>query len=502
VFNLNKNKNSNSKEEKTEEIKAEPKVSQTKGIPKSIDECERLIKDIFTKSTDVVLETFLTHREKAMIVYVDGLVNRDLIDRDIVGPLKAIDFSGDAAIAIHSTFKDAKDMDDFVTRVLNGETAVFYEDSGRILVCELKQWDRRSVEHPDAENVVRGPKEGFNENFRTNTSLIRRKIRSPKLIIETLTIGKQTNTIIGLVYMDGIVNKNVLKELKQRLSKIDTDAILETGYIEQYIEEKSLSPIATIGLTQKPDVVAAKILEGRVAVVCDGTPHVLIVPQLFIENIHTSEDYYNRVLIAGFLRIIRVFSFFITILLPGLFVAIVTFNLETIPAEFFKTIVKAKAATPAPVGAEVFFLILMFELLKESGTRLPKSVGSAISIVGGLIIGDAAVSAGIVGAPVVIIVGLTAVTGFVVPNLSEFITLYRYLFLFLGGTMGLIGIGSGTLIMMTQLIAAESFGIPILSSFSKNELKDSFVRFPFKGVLYRPIAIVKDNIIRSKKYKQ
>jgi spore germination protein KA len=500
MFNVNKDKN-NSKEDKTGK-KEESKASETKGIPKSIDECERLIRDIFTKSTDVVIETFSTHRQKAMLVYVDGLVNRDLIDRDIVAPLKAIDFNGDVAIAIHSTFKDAKDMDDFVARVLNGETAVFYEDSGRILVCELKQWDRRSVDSPDAENVVRGPKEGFTENFRTNTSLIRRKLRTPKLIIETLTLGKQTNTIIGLAYMDGIVNKDVLNEVKKRLSKIDTDAVLETAYIEQYIEDKAFSPLATMGLTQKPDVVAAKILEGRVAIICDGTPHVLTVPHLFIENMHTSEDFYNRTVIASLVRVIRAFSFLMSILLPGIFTAVLTFNTEMLPPKFFRTIIKATEETPLPIGAEVFFLILMFELLQESGTRLPKTVGSAISIVGGLIIGEAAVSAGIVGAPVVIVVGLTAVTSFVIPNLNEFVTLYRLLFLFLGGTMGVLGIGSGILIMMAQLISTESFGIPILSSFSKNEWKDSFVRFPLRSIVYRPLSIVKDNIIRAKKYKQ
>lgn len=504
IFNSPKNKEGHLDDEKhseQENQKQQNTDSKITGIPDSIDACEKLVREIFTKSTDIVVETFMTHKQKAMLVYVDGLTNRDLIDRDIVAPLKAFEFDGDIEIAIHSTFKQAKDIQDFVNKVLNGDTAIFYQDSGKIIICELKFWDKRSVDSPDAENVVRGPKEGFTENFRTNTSLIRRKIRTPKLIIETLTLGKQTNTIIGLAYVEGIVNQQVLKELKERLSKIDTDAILETGYIEQYMEEHFFSPLSTFGLTQKPDVVAAKILEGRVAIICDGTPHVLTVPQLFIENMHTSEDFYNRTIIVSFLRFMRALSFLIAILLPGIFTAILTYNSEMLPSEFFKTIITATEKTPLPIGAEVFFLIIMFELLQESGTRLPKTVGSAISIVGGLIIGDAAVSAGIVSAPVVIVVGLTAVTSFIIPNLDEYVTIYRLLFLFLGGTMGIIGIASGVMIMMAQLISTESFGIPILSSFSKNELKDSFIRFPLRFILYRPLSIVKDNIVRAKKYK-
>jgi spore germination protein KA len=354
------------------------------------------------------------------------------------------------------------------------------------------------VEPPDSEAVIRGPKEGFTENIRTNTSLIRRKIKNPNLVFENIVLGRQTNTIVELVYVDGIVNQDVLKELKRRISEIDTDSVLESGHIEQYIEENPLSPFSCMGVTQKPDILATRILEGRVAVLCDGTPHVLTIPEMFIENIHTGEDYYNRALFTTIIRILRIIGLFITIMLPGMYVAVVTFNQEMLPPVFLINIITSSQKTPMPAAAELFLMILMFELLKEAGTRLPKAVGSAITIVGSLIIGDAAVNAGIVSAPMVIVVALTAVTGFILPNLSEFIIIYRLVFLFLGSTMGLIGIGSGIVIMLTQLISANSFGIPILSSFSKNEMKDMVLRFPLWSLKYRPSSIAKNNVKRQK----
>ena len=472
-------------------------ISQ-EAVPSAISKCCDLVKSIFGISSDVVIQIFETQKEKAMIVYVDGLVNKDLIDRDIISPLKSTDFDGDISLAIKTNYRETEDISTFVGEVLQGNTGLFYENSKKIFISDLKQWDKRTVDIPDAEAVTRGPREGFTESIRTNTALLRRKIRTRKLIIENMILGRQSNTPIGIAYVEGIVNQNVLKELKYRLSKIDTDAILESGYIEQFISENTFSPAPGMGTTVKPDVVAAKILEGRVAIFCDGTPHVLTIPALFIEHLQTSEDYYNRFLLAALQRLLRLLGLFISILLPGLVVAVISYNQEMMPRVFLISLISSTQKTPLPSGAEIFFLVLMFELLKEAGTRLPKSVGTAITIVGALIIGDAAVKAAIVGAPAVIVVALTAVTSFIAPSLTEFILVYRIFFLILGGSMGLIGIGAGMVIMLTQLISTSSFGIPILSSFSINEMKDKYVRFPLWSMKYRPATIVKDNVQKTK----
>ncbi len=466
-------------------------------VPASITQCEKTVRNIFGISSDIVIQTFKTQKEKAMIVYVDGLINKDLMDRDIISPLKSKDFDGDLALAIKSHFKKVDDMPAFVGEALHGNIALFYEGSKKVLIIDIKQWDKRSVETPDIETVIRGPKEGFTENIRTNTALLRRKLRTPELIIENTVIGRQGNTPVGIAYIEGIVNQDVLKEVKCRLSEIDTDAVFESGSIEQYISQNKFRPVSGIGATQKPDVAAARILEGRVAVFCDGTPHVLTIPELFVEHLQSGEDYYEHVLLAATLRILRFIGLFISIMLPGLSVAIITFSQEMMPSVFLNTLIASTQKTPLPAGAEVFLLILMFELLKEAGTRLPKTVGSAITIVGALIIGDSAVNAGIVSAPAVIIVALTAVSSFVVPTLREYIILYRLLILLLGGTMGLIGVGTGVVILLTQLVSTESFGVPILSSFSRDEMKDILFRFPVRSMKYRPATIAKNNVQRK-----
>jgi len=463
-------------------------------VPSRISECERIAKDIFGNSSDLCIQAFPTRKDTAMVVFIDGLVNKDLIDRDIIKPIKSPKFDGDIALALTTVFDETEDMSIVVERVLGGNVAVFYEKSGKAYLVEFKGYDKRQVSQPEAEAVIRGPKEGFTESIQTNTALIRRKIKTPKLRVESMALGRQTKTSVALVYIDGIVNQDVLAELKHRLSKIDTGEILETGQIEQQICENTFLPISGIGLTQKPDTVAQNVLCGKVVVLCDGTPHALFIPELFIENLHTSEDYYNRTVATTIMRVIRTLSLMISILLPGLAVAIITFHAEMIPAVFFTSIINASQKVPMPTAVEALVLAAVFELVQMGGSRLPNAIGSAITIVGSLVIGEAAVSAGIVSRTMVIIVALTAVAGFLTPNLHEFTIIYRLFFWLLGSTIGLIGIGAGVFIMMTQLISTYSFGIPLLSSFSKEELKDSIVRFPLKWLKDRPESIVKDNI--------
>ena len=473
----------------------------TDEVPSDISQCESLIKDIFRNSADIIIQSFQTGKGKALLVNVDGLINKDLVDRDIITPLKSKDFDGDVTYAVKAHFKKTDEISVAVQEILNGNVAIFYENLSQAVCVDFKQWQQRGVENPEAENVTRGPKEGYTENIRTNTSLLRRKIREPKLVFENYVFGRQTNTLVELAYVEGIVNLEVLQKVRDRLSEIDTDSILESGFIEQFISRNPFSPISGVGMTQKPDITAARILEGRVAIFCDGTPHVLTVPELFIENIQTSEDYYHGTLIATFMRFLRVLGLGITTMLPAYAAAVMTYNQEMIPPVFLTTIITATEKTPLPISMEILLMTILFELLNEAGVRLPKTVGSAITIVGSLIIGDAAVSAGIVGAPTVIIVALTAVTGFIVPNLHEFTIVYRFFFLFMGSTMGLIGIGAGNVIMAVQLISTESFGIPILSSFSRNEMKDSIVRFPLWMMNFRPRSIAKDNVRRQGRIK-
>lgn len=475
-----------------------PEQQKIQKIPQSAIKFEQLIKAAIGKSFDVVIDRFKTNFEEAVLVYVDGLANKDLVDRDIIKPLRAQEFDGNSEKALRVSFEYAEDIPSVLKKVLEGNTAVFYAKSKNALICDLKQWDKRAIDTPDAEGVTRGPKEGFTENFLTNISMVRRKLRTPNLTIEQMRLGRQTNTAVAILYLEDIVNCDVLERVKERLSKIDIDSILETGQIEQYLEDSPFSIISGIGLTQKPDVAAARMLEGRLAIVVDGTPHVMTIPELFIETLQNAEDYYTRTLFSNFLRFIRLFALFLSIYTPGLSVAVMTFHMEMVPFTFLESIIRATQGTPFPIAFELFFLGIMFEMLKEAGLRMPKAIGSAITIVGALILGDIAVSAGVVGAPSVIIIAITAVASLLTVNVNEFATIYRFGMLFLGAVMGIVGIAAGTLFMMAQLISKTSFGIPVLSSFSKEEFKDSIIKYPITQIEFRPESIVKNNRRRKR----
>lgn len=462
---------------------------------KDVEKLKKVLKEKFKNSYDIKIEVVKTAQADALAVYVDGLIDRNLLDRDIIGPLKAHDFSGDPIRAIRTSLNIGGDIDDMTDEILLGNLAVFYE--GELFICDIKKFEKRSVETPDAESVTRGPKEGFNEDLVTNTSLLRRKIRNPNFVCEKLSLGAQTNTNVVIAYISGIVNVGVLDLVRKRLSKINIDGILETGTLEQFIERHSFSTVSGIGLTQKPDVVASKILEGRVAVLCDGSPHVITIPELFIENLHTPEDHYHKLFFASFIRLLRLLGLFISLLLPGLVVSVVAFNPEMLPSTFLVNLMASKDKTPFPEAFEILFMVVMLELLKESGTRLPKTIGSAVSIVGALIIGEAAVSAGLVSAPSVIVVALTAVSSFILPSLNEFTTIYRLLFILAGASFGIIGIGAGLLFMLTQISSINSFGIPVMAFFGRQELKDSFIRGPLRSLKFRPQEIAKDNVRRA-----
>ncbi|NLL56332.1 MAG: spore germination protein [Clostridiales bacterium] len=448
----------------------------------------------FKNSFDMKIERVPTNSGEVVLAYVDGMINRDLFNRDVITPLKSDSFAGDIPKSILTSIDKVDDHQKFIIEILNGSLGIYY--NGERFISDIRKWEKRSVETPGSENATRGPKEGFTEDLLTNTALLRRKIRNENLVLESRVLGRQSRTKVVIGYVDGIANKEVLALLRERLDQIDIDSVLETGTIEQLIDNKPLIPLSTIGMSQKPDVIASKIMEGRVCLFCDGSPHALYLPELFIENLQRSEDYYHRAPIATFLRIIRFIGFLISVILPGFYVGMATFNPEMLPPSFLVTIISSMEQTPFPEAIEILFLVLMMELLKESGTRLPKALGSAVSIVGALIIGEAAVNAGIVSAPSVIIVALSAVAGFIVPNLNEFTTIYKLIFIIFASLMGIIGLAAVLVIMITQLSAMRSFDIPIMSFFHKNELKDSLLRFPTRHLRFRPASIQRENFKR------
>lgn len=475
-----------------------------------------ILKDIFSVSSDIVIREFAFGQKPqihAALIYVDGLVDKATINQSIIKPL----MYDSRIICSEETHKENMDhikttllsvgevqqipsINKLVDSCMSGDAVLLINGFDEALVMSTRAWENRGVQEPQTEVVVRGPREGFSETLRINTTLLRRKIKNPDLILETMKIGTRTKTDVCIAYLNSIVNPVLLDEVRLRLNRINTDAILESGYIEQFIEDAPRSIFPTIANSEKPDVVAAKILEGRVAIFIDGTPFVLTVPMLFIESFRVSEDYYSRSFFSSFIRILRYMSYIITILSPGLYVAILTYHPELIPTPLLFTLMASEEGLPFPMFLELAIMVFVFDILREAGVRLPRPVGQAVSIVGALVIGQAAVAAGIVSDLTVIVIAFTAVSSFVTPAQTDSASILRYIFLLLGGVMGGFGIIIGLICTLVHLVTLRSFGTPYLSPlapFVTQDQKDVFVRAPIWRMSTRPKDIGAKDIKRQ-----
>lgn len=455
------------------------------------------LKEILGKSDDIVFRNIVISNQqqtRALLCYVSGLTNTEMISQHIIKSLtqnvsaEVCDIRSLSANTFESIktnilsitdLNESQSMKNVINEILAGKTALFIDTYVKVLLINALAFEARNVQDPNTETVVRGPREGFTENIAVNIALVRRKIKHPNLVLEKMTVGRKTNTTIFIAYLDRIVDPKIVQEVKERLKRIQIDSILESGSIEQLIEDNPTSLFPTIGNSEKPDIVAAKLLEGRVAIFCDGTPFVLTVPYLFIESLRTSEDYYSRPFIATLLRLIRIVSLFITIAAPALYVAVTVFHYEMIPTVLLITTAASREGIPFPAVLEVFLMGIVFEVLREAGVRMPKPVGQATSIVGALVLGEAAVNAGIVSSPMIIIVAITGITDFVNPSLISVTFYLRTFLLILATGLGLYGILIGFFFILAHMCSLRSFGSPFLAPFAPtiwSELKDTVVR--------------------------
>lgn len=468
-----------------------------------------LVKTALGIGSDIAVREFAFGNQggmKAAIIFLKGMTDKKIVNESIIRPLMVdirsicqdelvqetdIDKIEDTMLSAGDVEK-VTSIDDLVDGCMNGRTILLINGSNQALLINAQAWETRGVEEPKTESVVRGPREGFTESLLTNITLLRRKIKNANFSSEEMVIGKQTRTRVGIVYLKAIVNPKLIEEIKRRLKRIDTDAILESGYIEQFIEDAPFSIFATIANSEKPDIVASKLLEGRAAILVDGTPFVLTVPMLFVESFQIAEDYYSRPYFTSLIRMLRFISFTVSILAPATYVALTTFHQELVPTPLLLTMAAAREGTPFPAAMEAGIMMIIFEILREAGVRLPRNVGQAISIVGALVIGEAAVSAGLIGAPMVIVVAITAVASFVVPAQTDSVSILRIILLILAGFMGGIGILAGLIGLFIHLASLRSFGTPYLSPVAPltfRDLKDVFIRAPLWSMFTRPRTI-------------
>lgn len=453
---------------------------------------------------DIVLREFTVSLDppvKAAAYFIDGMSDKNIIDLAILQPLMllsgkppaesgqspaggqadTLDLAYRRLVPINQVSK-ARKLPDLVKGVLTGATAILLDGCDQGLVVETKGWEHRSVGEPKQEQVIRGPSEAFSETLRANTAMIRRRLKTPSLMTEFIEVGRFSNQQVAVMYLDGIANPALLAEVRTRLKAIDTDILVDSGSLEQFIEDSPNALFPNILSTERPDRVACFLAEGHVALLLENNPFGLVVPTTFTAMLQTAEDYYLRWPYGTFLRILRVTSYFVALVFPSLYVAATAYHHETIPTDLAMAMAAARETVPFPVMVEVLLMAFSFELITEAATRVPGLIGPTIGIVGALVLGQAAVQAGIISPILVIVIAITALASFTIPNysLSNSVRILRYIYLLAGSVLGFYGIALVFYVDVAHLSVQRSFGVPMLNPVAptKKGAGDVIVRSP------------------------
>jgi len=457
---------------------------------------------------DTIATRFITNCHNNTLQYClvqnDGMVNAAIINENIIKPLmqsevllnkgQQIDILIHQVILINQV-KKTKEWQEIIESVTYGDTILFIDGEKEVLILNSKGFNLRGIAEPPSEKIISGPREGFCEALMINLSMVRRRLRTNELKIKFKSFGVRTHTQVCVCYIDSIVNINILDELYRRLDTIDIDGVLDANYITELIRDSKLSPFRAIGYTERPDVVVGKLLEGRIALFVDGSPVVLTLPYLFIENFQSNEDYYMSFYYSSFERVLRILSFILSITVPSFFIIVVAFHHEILPTTLLTNIAKERLGVPLPAGLEAVIMLIVFDILKETGIRMPSGIGQALSIVGALVIGQAAVEAKLVAAPMVIIIAVTAITGLLIPKMNAAIPYIRLGLLGLSSALGVVGLLLGLSGLMIHLLNLYSFGIRQLTPIDTlryQEVKDTFIRGPWWKMLNRPAILTKN----------
>ncbi|MEW9700534.1 spore germination protein [Paenibacillus sp. SI8] len=478
----------------------------------------QMIRQQVGNSSDVIIREMSVGQAvlRVAAIYTEGLANETavgdfiknclMIDgheallEGINPPSLLFDFIKRKAVTL-TEIRTFRNWNELMLAIISGETVILIDGCEEAISGCTRGGEMRAISEPSTQVVIRGPKDSFTESLTTNLSLIRRRIQSPNLWIETMRIGRVTQTNTAIVYINGIITDELVQEVKQRLSKIDIDGILDTGNVEEYIQDQTFTPFPTLFNTERPDSVAGNLLEGRIAILVDGSPFVLIAPTVFAQFFQSPEDYFHRYDIASFIRLLRYASFFISLTAPSIYIAAITFHQEMIPTTLLINLAASREGVPLPALIEAISMEISFEVLREAGIRMPRAVGQAVSIVGALVLGQAAVQAGIVSPAMVIIVAITGIASFSTPSYDVAISarLIRFALMILAASFGFYGITLGLIILVAHMNGIRSFGIPYLAPFSPfilKDQKDAIFRFPLWSQRSRPRLVSQKN--RSK----
>ena len=458
-------------------------------IPLSTDECEKAVGDKLGQSFDLLIRICKIQSTNGVFFLIDGMCDEIKLIQSVIGPLTDKHFLVEPGSTVNEKIKsvfykgggitEKHTIEELTADVLSGCAVLVTEGSGCALSFGIQGYAKKSISEPQTEQNERGSREGFTDNFKDNASLLRRRLRTPDLVIEKLTVGTLSETPVLFCYLKSKADKHLVDKVKKRINSIKLEAILGAGYIRPFLDKKHFSMFSDTGLTERPDTLASMLCEGRIGIITDGTPFAIVVPYLMADYFHVPDDYLTPVYYATFMRCLRIFCFIVAAVLPGLFVALCLFHPEVMPSDIMYEISAAENKTPFPVAVEAIIIHLIYEIVREAGLRMPVAIGHAVSIVGALVIGDAAVTAGLIAAPMLIVVALTAISSSVVSRLHETVAVMRFGFIIIGGLTGLYGIMIGMGLMILDMSSVAPYGVPFTAPFSpyiRSAQKDNVLR--------------------------
>lgn len=472
------------------------------------DEKLNNFKEKLQKNPDVVARDISVCEKKVGVIYLQSMTDKKLISESIIAPILEVEKKEDLSIQNikgsvlqNLACKEIENFSDALRAVVEDNVVIFVEGEEKYLKIDAEDFTTRQPSEPPTSSVLRGPREGFTENIKTNISMIRRRIKSDKLVLKNLFVGKYSNTQVSLIYLKGVADKKVLKQIESQIKKIDIDGIVSSYYVECFLEQRPYSLFKQVGSSEKPDIISAKILEGRVAILVDNSPIVLTLPFIYAEEVQDVNDYYGRFYYATYMRWVRILGLFMAVIVPGAYLAMRLYHYKIIPLKFLITISNSNQGLPFTPFIELLFILILFEILYEVSLRLPKFLGLATSIVGALILGDTGVKAGLISPPGVMIIAMSIIAVYTIPDQNMQLSLIRFVFLLLGGTLGFLGMVAGIIYFCNYMNELNEYSAPYLAPISphiKNDRKDAMMKAPLREMTTRPKAFKNSNSVRLK----
>lgn len=482
---------------------------KTTPLPAALPAALTALRTAFANSADLVVREARVAGHRVAFLSIEGMVDRQILSESVILPLLQLPEAYPDPAVLYRTVREsvvgftdlleADTVERLAELLVSGFAAVLIHGVGTALLGGLQAFMIRGVGEPSSETGVRGSREGFTEALRVNLSLVRRRLKTPQLTFEMHTVGAAGQTAVCLCYLRNRTSPQLLRWVRRRVCSCPLDMLLDSGYLQPFLEGHRRSVFTGVDTTERPDTLCGKLAEGRVGVLVDGTPFALVVPFLFSEHFQCMDDYTQPPLFASFLRLLKYTAFVLSLLLPGAYVAVGTHHAEMLPFAFLLSLVNAARSSPFSLTVQALLIHLVFEIMREAGLRFPKSVGHAVSIAGAIVIGDAAVAAGLVSAPMVIIVALTSVSAFVLPSLYGGIAVLRLVFILLGGAFGIHGLVIGSLLLLCSTCSLEIAGIPVtapLSPFSFRAMRDVLIRADWRTLSRRRFAV--QNVVGSR----